>query len=328
MMEKAVEAVYSQGIINKFLEVFQLEQSYKLLGDFENYVYEVIKEDTPYILRVTHSSHRTIEEIYGEMNWIHYLTSRGANVPDVYQSINNHLVEKQVAKDNTVFYACLFSKVTGQPIPINDEAFNETLFESWGKEIGNMHRISVDYLPNQFTRKQWFEDDLFEIEKYVPDEPIVIDRTKEIIETLHKLPQKNYGLIHNDVHYGNFFYNGQDIHIFDFDDSCYFWHVSDIAIPLYYSCYGLFTDTTTQEEKEDFANTFTTAFMKGYSQEMEPPEKWEELIPLFLKVRDITLYAALNKKIAPADRNERLQKRMEQLKKRIEDKEAIVTLSR
>ncbi|WP_042149260.1 phosphotransferase enzyme family protein [Paucisalibacillus sp. EB02] len=326
-MEKVVEAVYNQAIIERFLKVYHLDASYKLLGDFENYVYEVTKEGKPYILRITHSSHRTESEILGEIEWINYLYKHGANVSIIYPSKNNNLVEKQVASDQSIFYACLFSKVIGNPIRSNEEGFNETLFEVWGKEIGKMHRITADYQPEESPRKYWFEDDLFEIEQYVPEESVVIKRTNEIMNTLKELPHDNYGLIHNDVHNGNFFYDGNEIHIFDFDDACYFWNVSDIAIPLYYACFSLFTDETKSVKKTQFANRFMSAFLKGYSKEMNPPKDWEVLLPLFLKVRDVTLYAALNKKIAPEDRDERLIKRMKEIKKRIESNKAIVSIT-
>ncbi|WP_010093777.1 phosphotransferase enzyme family protein [Ornithinibacillus scapharcae] len=326
-MEYAVERVFRPGIIDDFLKEYNLDKTYKLLGDFENYVYEVYRGKETYILRITHSSHRSEEELYGELDWINFLHQHGANVSVVFPSINQNLIEKQVAEDGTIFFACLFSKVSGVPIRSNDERFSEPFFESWGKEIGKMHRITKEYQPDAVFRKQWFEDDLFELEKYVPQEELVIQQTKKVVAVLKELPrEEGFGLIHNDVHNGNFFYDGKGIHVFDFDDACYFWHVSDIAIPLYYSCYSLFPNKN-MPGKEEFANRFITAFMFGYQQEMEPPKEWETLLPLFLKVRDITLYAALHKKIATEDRNELLQKRMQDIKDRIENGEPIVLVN-
>src|SRR5690606_12764059 len=152
-MEKVVEAVYNQEIIERFLDAYGLDASYKLLGDFENYVYEVTKEGKPYILRITHSSHRSENEILGELDWINYLHEHGANVSIVYPSNQHNLVEKQVTSDQTIFYACLFSKVIGKPIRSTEDEFNETLFECWGKEIGKLHRITKNYQPEEQARK-------------------------------------------------------------------------------------------------------------------------------------------------------------------------------
>lgn len=327
MMEYAVERVFRQGIIEQFLKAYNLDKTYKLLGDFENYVYQVSRDNETYILRITHSSHRNEEELHGELDWINFLHQKGANVSVVYPSLKQNLIEKQVAEDGSYFFACLFSKVGGDPIRFNDERFSESLFESWGREIGKLHRITSEYKPKAAYRKQWNEDDLFKIEKYVPQEEMVISSTKKLVKRLKELPKENFGLIHNDVHNGNFFFDGKDIHIFDFDDACYFWQVSDIAIPLYYSCFSLYPNKG-MPGKEEFAVRFITAFMAGYQKEMEPPKDWEALLPLFLKVRDITLYAALNKKIAPEDRNEQLKKRMQEIKDRIENSEPIVMLKK
>ncbi|GGA73129.1 phosphotransferase enzyme family protein [Ornithinibacillus halotolerans] len=323
-MEKVVEDVYSKDILDYFLRVFKLDDSYKVLSGFENYVYEVMKDNHPYILRVTHSSHRSEQEILGELDWINYLNSQHVNVPTIYKSSNETYIEKKIAKDHTIFFACLFSKVQGKALRVTDELFNEDLFEKWGRETAKMHRVTVNYHPKQKLRKFWYEDDLFEVDKYI-DNDIVVARTQEIVKALHSLPKEDFGLIHNDIHYGNFFFNGESISIFDFDDACYFWHVSDIAIPLYYTCSALFTNLTSMKEKNSFTATFLTAFMKGYTLEKEPPKDWEKLLPLFLKVRDITLYAALHKKIAPEDRDERLQRRMEEIRERIEKKMPIVS---
>ncbi|GIO25653.1 phosphotransferase enzyme family protein [Ornithinibacillus bavariensis] len=325
-MEMAVDHVYQKEILNRFFEAFGLEQKYKLLGDFENYVYEVYKGNKPFILRVTHSSHRSMEEILGEIDWVNYLSHHGANVPTVFPSQYNQIIEEQTATDQTSFFACLFSKVEGIGVRSTDDQFNDTLFQSWGREIGKIHRLTDQYESKHGYRKHWFEDDLFALEKYVPTELKVIQRKNEIIKQLNELPETNYGLIHNDVHNGNFFYDNHTIYIFDFDDACYFWYVSDIAIPLYYACYSLFRNEEGLDEKRVFANRFIDNFMIGYQKEFMPPERWKEQLTLFLKVRDITLYAALNKKIAPEDRNQGLQESMEQIRRRIEQGEPIVVL--
>lgn len=326
-MEQAVELLYHKDILKEFLARYHLNSEHKLLGDFENYVYEVMREDQSFILRVTHSSHRSEEEIIGELEWVTFLQHNGANVPTVYHSSNGNWIEKQVAEDKSVFYACLFSKVKGEAVRSSGELFQDKLFTSWGRETGKIHRITNRYHPTKGIRKHWHEDDLFRMELYVPEEPLVIERAKEIMNQLKELPQEDYGLIHNDVHNGNFFYDGEEIHIFDFDDACYFWHVSDIAIPLYYACTSLFPNETKQEEKERFANEFITSFMEGYIEVISPPEDWMELLPLFLKVRDITLYAALKKKIAPEDRNEKILRWMDQIKHRIEQRTSIVSIN-
>ena len=53
---------------------------------------------------------------------------------------------------------------------------------------------------------------------------------------LDSLPKDDdcYGLIHADIHQGNFFVDENDnITIFDFDDCHYHWFAYDLAVPLF-----------------------------------------------------------------------------------------------
>lgn len=329
-MEKSVEILFTEDILKRFLTSFGLQSEVKKLGDFENYVFEVYFGDGPVILRITHSSHRSKDEIYAELDWMNYLNNQSVNCPAVFKSINNQIIEVQQAADGSFFYACLFSKVPGNPVKIKSEEFNDQLFYAWGKEIGKMHAVTKDYQPSNELqlRPSWEDEELLDIAAYVPNENEIIKNTKLLINQLKALPKNKdtFGLIHSDIHSGNFFYNGESIHVFDFDDCSYHWYASDIAIPLYYSLlYGYQRES--KSEQEQFSNKFLTHFIKGYEQHNSLPEGWKEHLPLFFMLRDITLYSVLHKKIAPEDRDERLNLMLETLKKRIINKETIVKLS-
>ncbi|QED47330.1 phosphotransferase enzyme family protein [Cytobacillus dafuensis] len=329
-MEKTVEILLTKEIINHFLHVYSLEEGYKLLGDFENYVYEVNKNDCTFILRLTHSTHRELENLLAEIDWIQYLSSQRLNISMAFQSNNGKYVESISAMDGSIFYATLFSKVSGEQVKIKDELFNEQLFYVWGKTIGKMHAVTKTYVPspNIKERYHWNEDELLDVEKYFPaEDKVAIQNAKELFEQINKLRKNkdNYGLIHSDIHWGNFFYDGKSIYVFDFDDCCYQWFVSDIAIPLYYSTLSGFSASET-ERRNEFGEFFYSSFIEGYKTENSLPQDIEQQLPLFLMLRDITLYSALNKKIAPEDRNERVKQMLEEIKVRIEQKKPIVHL--
>ncbi|WP_096434991.1 hypothetical protein [Alteribacter populi] len=84
-MEKAVEKLFSPYVQEEGAARFQLTNLTRL-GSFENYVFEGVKIDTPYILRYTHSNHRSIAEIESELDWIHFLKIQGANVCSAHPS--------------------------------------------------------------------------------------------------------------------------------------------------------------------------------------------------------------------------------------------------
>jgi amicoumacin kinase len=330
-MEKAVDSFMNQAILNDFLEKFDLEREVKKLGDFENYVYETYRNEHPYILRLTHSSHRSKDEVLSELDWMRHLNSQGLPVPETYPSVHGNLVEESEAADHSKFFACVYAKAPGTAVSVRSEQFNEELFRKWGETTGRMHHATKSYKPSAGinARSSWDEDELLSVEKYYPsDERVLVENAKEVIAAISALPKTidNYGIIHTDIHSGNFFYDGEQIHVFDFDDACYHWFTSDIAIPLYYSIiYRI--PVSEQAERNRFGQLFIDAFIEGYQKANQLPEGWVEQVPLFLMLRDIVLYAVLYKKIAPEDRDEKLQAMMEEIADRIRDKQPIVNIN-
>ena len=329
-MENIVEELFKEDILIKGLRLFNLDESYKKIGDFENYVFEVWKKEQPYILRVTHQSHRTKEQILAELDWVKYLHSCGINVPSIFTSEHKNMVEIINASDDSHFYFCLFSKVSGSAVHVKDDHFNEKLFFAWGKAIGEIHKVTRTYIQSTNIKKRpsWDEDDLLEIENYIPEnEEIIVERTKELLRELATLPTTvdYFGLIHGDIHSGNFFFDGSEIHIFDFDDSSYHWFTSDIAIPLYYSVFYRFSNENIQERNQ-FARVFIEAFIEGYETVTKAPPQWKEHLQYMLRLRDITLYSVLYKKIPVEQRNDRIMAMLQEIGFRIKNKEPIVSI--
>ena len=328
-MEKSVEILFTEDVLNHFLESFHLQTEVKKLGDFENYVFEAYRGDNPVILRITHSSHRSKDEILAELDWMNYLHKQKVNCPKAYTSSKNQLIEDLPAGDGSFFYTCLFSKVDGYPVKIRSAEFNNKLFHAWGKAIGQMHSVTKEYQPSNEIklRPSWEDEELLDIETYVPNEKEIIKNTKLLIKELQSIlrTKDNFGLIHSDIHSGNFFYDGECVHVFDFDDCSYHWFASDIAIPLYYSVlYGY--QSASEMEREQFAINFLSHFTKGYEEHHSLPEDWKQQLPLFFMLRDITLYCVLHKKFSLEERDDEINQMIEGLKSRIIKKEPIVKL--
>ncbi|UII57180.1 phosphotransferase [Cytobacillus spongiae] len=327
-MEASVDVLFSAEVRGHFFEQFGLRSDYKKLGDFENYVFEVYQDDQPFVMRVTHSTHRDEADLISELDWLMYLHDKGLNVPQTYPSRQTKFVESKIVEDGSIFYASLFSKVPGAMVSINSSEFNEDLFFLWGKTIGAMHKVTKDYVPAEQIKKrpEWVEEDLLNIDKHIPvNEVVVVENTKKLIHELKGLPvnDRNYGLIHSDVHTGNFFLDHDQIYVFDFDDCGYHWYSSDIAIPLYYSVLYKKVD-----DKSEFASKFMSAFLKGYNEEYTLSPNFNNELPLLLRLRDVVLYAVLNKKIAPEDRSQNLTIMMKEIKHRIENEQVIVNIRR
>ncbi|TFE02211.1 phosphotransferase enzyme family protein [Jeotgalibacillus salarius] len=328
-MQQSVERLFSHKLLTVAASRFGADATEaKNLNGFENYVYEVSKNGVPYVLRLTHSSHRTKTEVESELLWINDLHKRGINVSLVNKSEQGELVEVIQAED-TFFYACLFNKAPGSPVKLNDPVFDVPLFEKWGEITGELHTAARGFDTAQIDRPHWYEDDLIELDQYLSaEDELIIQGNRELVGRIRQLPddQRIYGLIHSDIHMGNFFAHEGEIHLFDFDDSMYFHYVSDIAIPLYYMSLWKNRELSL-EERSAQGRVFLKSFLKGYLRKSDLDQEWLQKVPLFLKMRDYTLYGVFHKQVDLENASERERALVESLRERLLNGEPIVDLN-
>ncbi len=91
-------------------------------------------------------------------------------------------------------------------------------------------------------------------------------------------------MIHGDFIDDKFTVNPVDdeITVFDFDDSCYFWFVYEIALA--WEEVICRADYLKLEDREISVKDYMQAFLNGYSQENRLPKKWFQRISLFTKL--------------------------------------------
>lgn len=327
-MEKWIEDLFNETILNTAADRYEADVTKaKKLGDFENYVYEVHRDSQPYILRLTHSSHRSKDEVEAELNWINYLHENGITVSLVHHSSQGNIVEEIQVKDSS-FYVCLFDKAPGESIKVNNDLFGPELYKRWGQITGKMHRVSKNYEAKAVKRARWDEDDLLQFESYLsPEDQTIVTEANQLVSQIKSFPEDNevFGLIHSDIHPGNFFYHEGDLYIFDFDDSTYHYFVSDIAIPLYYSVWFTYRNESLRERSK-FGTEMLTHFLSGYLQENHMSDEWLARIPLFLKLRDYDLYTVFHKKFDKSTMDGKTAEMLKQIRDRILRKEQIVDL--
>jgi Ser/Thr protein kinase RdoA (MazF antagonist) len=322
-METYIEQAFTNDIKKHFEKVFQINISDKPIGDFENFVFTSENSSgVKTIFRATHSSHRTLTEIEGEIEFINFLAQNGASVNIPYISSNSKFIES-IKSNNGDFFGVHFSFIEGKFAKSgNSEIWNDDLFYKWGKTIGQFHRIMATY-PKNGKRKDWFEYET-EREKYIPSQEIKQKYTK-LINKIDKLPKDNncYGLIHSDIHPGNFLYNEGKISVYDFDDSMYCYFIQDIAMVIYYS---LFFKGYSEEDKIKEASRILEHFRMGYETEYILDQFWYKNIELFFRLRDYSIYSVLHQKFEGKERPDNLQKLFLELENRIEENKPIVEL--
>lgn len=257
-----------------------------LLGGFENIVYEYESER---VLRFTHSSHRKRELIQGEVDFVNYLACNKASVPRVIPSERGEVVEVIQFKDS--YYSVVsFEKAKGIPAAKMKNEWDTTLSLKLGHVMGKIHALTKEY-NSRFKRPQWYEDDFYYAEKYVPSETVIMEKSKALIDYLHTLPQDrdSYGLIHGDVNLSNLSVDEGEITLFDFDDSRCSWFAHDIAVALFFTIMD-----TGVPDRESFALSFMENFMTGYHEENNLDPFWLRHIPLFLNLHVILCYNLIN----------------------------------
>lgn len=213
------------------------------LGNWQNFIYEYQKDNQKYILRFTPSSHRSVNSVKGEVDWLLYLAQNGVSVSSPIQSKQGNYVELINTAD-VDFIVTSFMKAEGSKIGY-PECLNDTnLFYKLGQIMGKIHSLSKSYKPKDesIRRHDWNQNYYLQnIEKFVPsNQTLVLEASRNLINKIKdNIPKDEnlYGLIHGDIGVGNFLINNEGIiTLFDFDEAQYSWFVEDIAIPLFCLC--------------------------------------------------------------------------------------------
>jgi len=270
---------------------FQIDKLEKLGGGYENKMYGHNDSTKRIVVRVTPPGHKTEREVRAEMDWLQYLAEKGAPVERVVSSKRGDLVELINTDEGEIPIVC-FEWAPGQLVKKDD--FSPNLFQTWGKAVGTMHRLTKGYKPSAGPkgRIQWYDDEYLDRSLIPAHQEKALERFDGLISHFKSLPinHDSFGLIHQDVHHANLFLDGQSITVLDFDDCVYGFFIFDIANALGFSIWEKQDD----QSNEQFAETFLTHFMKGYEQENHLDEFWMGQLEPALKLFEFIHYNAFN----------------------------------
>ncbi len=325
-MEKKVVELFTDKIRKEAAALYGANaEDLKLLGDIENFVYEYPYDNRARILRITHSSHRTENEILGELDWLNYLASNGVPAARAYDSPQGKLVERVHAPDGSYFLVASFEKAPGRILGPGE--WTPELIREWGRIVGMTHRLTTDYPDPEgdIRREQWYEFDYLRWEHYIPeDQTLVIDKCKAMVEKLRKLPcdRETYGLVHTDLHQSNLLVDGKRLTVIDFDDIYHIWFAGDIATLLFYSRWlgGKGADMA------EFVRFYLRHFWKGYEMENLLDDWWKETYHDFLKLREMVTYVFIYKKMDTSALDERGQAALKRYRTNIENDVPLVDI--
>jgi len=294
-MDGQIIARYNDSILQEAMRRYGIAQDQiKPLDAFESFIYEFERGGTGYILRIGHSFRKSEALIQGEVDWINHLAQSGVSVARAISSESGKLVEAIEDGQDGQFLATAFVKAQGQKPWL--AGWTPTRFENYGRLLGKMHALAVEYQPvPAWRRPEWDDGSMQFLELYLPPSEV---RTQQIyqsvLEHVYTLPKDRdtYGLIHQDAHQNNFFMDEDGtLTLFDFDDCVYSWFINDIAIVLFYI--SMDAEELGFPTTAAFTQEFMTHFLRGYRQAYPLDKKWLKEIPHFLKLRELELYAVV-----------------------------------
>jgi Ser/Thr protein kinase RdoA (MazF antagonist) len=257
-----------------------------------NLVYEYQRDGQARILRIIYRPERPVEVVQAELHFVNYLAQGGVRVSLPIPSEQGNLIEVLPAA-GIPFITVSFVKGRGMRMPDNDYRYRdgvpmEEYFQNWGQVLGQMHRLAKTYQPlsSAIRRPEWFDWETARGFAYREQLPAVGYKYDKLIAELQALPKDadSYGLIHNDFNDGNFTvdYDNGDITVFDFDDSCYFWFVYDLACAWEGGVgWVMFRPLA---ERIAFMEHYMEQVMTGYSRENSLSDAWLSRMPLFLRL--------------------------------------------
>lgn len=263
-----------------------------------NLVYEYEIDKKPMILRISFTPERTLEQIQAELHFVNYLSENGVKVSKPVPSKNGNLVETIKGK-GIAFRIVTFIKGKGIRVPDNGYRYRtdapiEEYFRNWGQILGQMHALTKNYHPESslILRPEWFDlhKSRLGMVTQLPDRLHRVQaQIQFLLDELKSLPRDkdSFGLIHGDFNDGNFTvdYTNGDITVFDFDDSCHFWFMYEIA-SAWEGGIGraMFRGLN---ERKSFMEYYMEQVMEGYNRQNSLSDEWLERLPLFIKLIQI-----------------------------------------
>lgn len=284
----------------------------------QNYVFAIEREDRPAILRLTHASHRSVEEVEAELRWVLDLKDCGLPVAVPHRSRRDRRTETVLSAEGKFVVSC-FEYLDGvEPEPANSALWPDRMFEQLGALTAKMHQASYDaaWTPATLPRRTWREESVAQnFHFYVPvGEKLVHDAFDRVLAKLDALPRsrESYGLIHADLNNANFFLTPAGLSIFDFDDSCYCWFAYDLIVPIFH------LPTADQAGMNARAQHAFNLLLRGYQSVRRFNPAWLNWLSLLLQWRDLLTYGFFYEQLDIAALPEDLRQKFLGMRARIE----------
>jgi len=268
--------------------------SVELAAHSENIVYKVVGVDQrKYALRVHRPGYHTLDELRAEQTWTAALHDHGINVAPAFRTAHGDYYT-HVKLGTTTRYVGLVGWLDGQSMSKvleqkPDIEFLTHHLEELGRIAGELHNQAVSWkTPDTFVRHSLNIQGLLGESPFWGrfwDVPQLGAQQRDRFLTARSAITKllsdygenpgTYSMIHADLHHGNLLVAPDGIHVIDFDDAGFGWHIYDLAVALY-----------SYQDRSDFEDLKGT-LIRGYRGQRSISDSDLELLPIFLLIRSM-----------------------------------------
>ncbi|WP_339253695.1 phosphotransferase [Sporosarcina sp. FSL W8-0480] len=274
---------------------------------YHNQVFIITTSKEKLVARLSLQTKRTKEELKSELKWIMTLCAVGIQVAKPKIVIGYDLIFELDTEEND-YWVTFFEHTRGRPLDVMDHSeWNEEIFQEWGRQIACMHNVKTTginrhvYLDSEERKKTIFAEAwLNRKHEQLINEMATWSRTPE-----------TFGLIHNDLHQGNFHLNENGIIFFDLDDCTYHFYSQDLAVSIYHA---LWTGKSFHPESGSFPYEFLTSFLMGYASKRRLNADMYKQLQVCLQMREVYLYSLFVLKWLPDDMMDWQAYKLEELK--------------
>lgn len=273
-----------------------LATAISLVSHSENIVFRVDSEcGQPFVFRFHRPGYHTLPELHGEFQWMAALNLSGIGAPVPRLSKDERaFVPFYLPELSQTRYVSMVEWVEGTPMAtlIEQEADPSRLagyFHKVGSLAARIHNQAASWqTPAGFERHAFDADGLMGEEPFwgpfweqsdltpANRKQIIFarDRIHDLLSNYGKRPA-TYSLIHADLHPGNLITTGENVHIIDFDDSGFGWHLYELAVAISY-----------YQDSPHF-ESIRAAIIEGYLTERPLSQSDIDLLPVFVLIRSM-----------------------------------------
>lgn len=259
------------------------------LDGYENAVYRT-ERPTPHVLRITHTSRRTVSQIEAEMGFLHELERAEVSVAPPVPARDGRLVVSHEAESSGVVTAVAMLFADGEHR--HPDRWSNDDIRRYGELLGRLHAVSASMVSEgRLDRPDWDSIIMPVIDADLGGKHPEIRATIEeaLAATVAHPAGGTDQLVHEDAHLGNLFITDDGhITLFDFDDCGYGTPSYDLAMVILYWVAGRSLEDVGAEIRR-----LLNPFLAGYESAYPLTPEWTEGADLHMCIRELELYAAL-----------------------------------